>query len=316
MKRLLVILIIFGASFCAGILPVFSPVAAQGSDDAIVIASPGDGEVVVGHNAEFNGEAPKNTLVTIEITDADTNRPLVEHQKFGHISGSTTSDAEGDWVFVPQQELVPGKFTVQASYKDNKDGHVVKSEEYTFTVVDDGGSSGRFSDQTIRRILVGAIILGLILITVVIGLIHHHRKKKRAQDQPSAPVVRDKEVEPVAIQQVEQQEAPEPPEPASAPEPAPAPVIKTDQQSGSLFLHTEQGQQYLREQSERMGALDEEAVKIEEELAIAAQQLERTNAEVAELRQRLAQKESPSPPPPPPSEPKREKSTSKAKHKK
>lgn len=215
---------------------------------------------MIGHNAEFSGKGPKNTLITVEITDTDTSRPIIEHQKFGRVSGSATSDADGDWVFVPQDELVPGKFSVYATYKAQN--QTVKSEEVQFTVVDEGGSSGRLSTPTIRRLIIGIGVMLLVIITCIVVLVrrrHHHAESPGRRPEAAT---------------------------GSAPTEQPE-ASQTQEQPPSLFLRTDAGKNFVEQEQKRMSALDAEAIKIEAELAEAAQQLERTNAEVAQLRQRL-----------------------------
>jgi hypothetical protein len=169
-----------------GILALHAPISVADVTDTsdksantagVTITSPTEGQSLINTNVEISGTAPAGVLVGVTITDSDVNQPLVEHQPFGKIQGSVTSDQDGRWVFTPQQEVVPSSFKVQAIYV-TADDQEVSSRTIQFVATTSSGSAHVFSRSTIRGALVAAGGLFLFFLWLCIVLIRHHRRRR------------------------------------------------------------------------------------------------------------------------------------------
>lgn len=119
--------------------PTEDQTAKSETEGFISIESPKSHEVVVNTSAKILGKTMPNVLVEITIVDGDLHRKFIRHTNPARISGTTTSDKNGDWVYVPQYNLAPGETSVVAIYKDSKKG-AISSEVVYFTISDDSGA--------------------------------------------------------------------------------------------------------------------------------------------------------------------------------
>lgn len=233
---------------------VFLPLA-RAATPTVVITSPREGETIVNTNIQITGTAPPNELVQIKIVDTDTNLPAIEHQSTPQLAGSVTTDTNGEWVFVPQQQLVPGQFSVQASHvSSDGSGQVHSSAVVKFVAVDATGSRGWLSKLIKRRILIAAGLFVLLLVWVYLAFVRKKRRQGSAVQSQATSTAEEEAAKP-AVEEV-----------------------------SSLFAKTPEGKKYLEAQSEKLAVLDEEADKIQQDLAKAAEQLEATNEEVEQFR--------------------------------
>lgn len=225
------------------------------ADSTITITSPRSSESVIDTNVQISGTAPAGKLIDIIITDADSSKPFVQHQSTGNVDGTVTSDDNGGWVFTPQQRLVPGQFSVYASYNDNN-GQPVKSNTVNFVVTTAGGSSEILSRAFIRQTIIAIVVIILVVVWLIL-----YRRRARRRNQ-SGGISR----------------------------PASSDTTELDAHEGPLFMKTREGREFQSQQSKNLKLFEEETRKIEDELAKTAEELERTNEEVVELRHGLENK--------------------------
>jgi hypothetical protein len=157
---------------------LFMPVVlagAQGSDEAIAITSPKEGASISSASTQITGTAPPSTIVKVVITDTDTGRAGVAHQPNGKVEGTVTAGNDGSWAYVPQHQLVPGPFAVEAVYT-NDQNQEIESKTINFVVLSEGGSSVRVSSSLLRRLVIwGGLAIALIVLIVVFWT----RRKRR-----------------------------------------------------------------------------------------------------------------------------------------
>lgn len=133
--------------------------------------------------AQIVGTAPPNTLVRVVVADAAPDRPNIKHQPGGKVSGSVTSDGNGQWIFVPSQQLVPGQFVASASYvgENNK---VFNARTVMFVVVDSKGNSVVASVSVQQRVALGLLCFGLLLFIYIFIVVRRnggHFASRRAE---------------------------------------------------------------------------------------------------------------------------------------
>lgn len=164
-------------------LPAGGAWAQSSTAGGVTITSPKEGDSVVNTSAQFIGTAPPGTIVSIVITDTDTNRVGIAHQPGGKVEGAVTTGSDGTWAYVPQHTLVPGQFSVQASYTSDQNA-VVNSKAVRFVVLNSSGSSAQFSSSLLRRLIVwgGLAILLIVLIAVFFVNRRHKLNLKRIDD--------------------------------------------------------------------------------------------------------------------------------------
>jgi Na+-transporting methylmalonyl-CoA/oxaloacetate decarboxylase gamma subunit len=151
-------------------------VQAQGTiEQTITITSPKEGDSIVNTAAEINGTSPPSTIVTVIITDTDTNRPGIAHQANGKVEGTVTAGADGLWAYVPQHLLVPGQFSAQASYT-NDQNRVIDSKSVHFVVLNNKGSSVQFSSSLVSRLVIWGALLVILIVTIIIFLVNRRRR--------------------------------------------------------------------------------------------------------------------------------------------
>lgn len=128
------------------------------------IVSPKSGDTIINTNAQFTGQASANAIVRLTLTDTDTSRSNIAHQPGGKVEATVTTDKDGNWVYVPNESLVPGQFSVQAVYTD-ADGNSTTSAIVAFSVVDSRGNS------TVPSFWVKAMIASVAIVVVVAALL-------------------------------------------------------------------------------------------------------------------------------------------------
>lgn len=229
----------------------------------LTITAPGNNDVVAGRNTEFRGTAPKNTLINITVVDTDTGNIFNEHQKTGRVNGSTTSDANGDWVFVPQQELVPGTFSVSATIANNSASIV--SKEVVFSAVDETGRTSHLA-MWVKYVLIGLSLLVLLVLAILLI-----RWWVRRRNEKESSATEEYYVE------------------------------ETDERSHRGYehygphhhhYHDDYDDRLDREreyrEAERTKEIEDEMIEVEHDIDAATRQLERTAEEVAALREKIS----------------------------
>lgn len=138
------------------------PAVTEKLPDAISIDAPKQREMMTNTSVRMFGKAPISVLLDVLVIDEDVYKKTIIHEDPVRISGTTTSDKTGEWVFVPQFQLVPGDYSVVITYKDATKGSI-SSEKIFFTVSD---SMGATSWPLISR---NWIYLGIFILVVLIG---------------------------------------------------------------------------------------------------------------------------------------------------
>ena len=163
----------------------FAGVYAQSTPaDSITITSPKEGDSVVNTAAQISGTAPPSTIVTVVITDTDTNRTGIVHQDTGKVEGTVTAGSDGNWTYVPQHQLVPGQFSVEASYT-NDQNQVIDSRSVNFVVLNSKGSSVQVSNSLLRGLVIWGGLVIILIVAIVAFLINRRRRgdlKKITED--------------------------------------------------------------------------------------------------------------------------------------
>lgn len=258
---------IFGVLVLAGFV---SSGTALADSNQISITNPTPGETVINTNAQISGKAPQNTIVTVTILDTDTNVNTIAHEPNGRVEGTVTTDSNGDWTYVPQTQLVPGRFSVQASYTTPQN-QSMQSATVDFVVVNALGSSEQLSTTALRQFLIVTGSVLSVIVIVVVVLIRRYIRKKRgitmANTHSQSPKNGSSETPDKTGKQITIEETRE---------------VEADEPLAPLFTRTEEGREYVRR-------LDAEAKSIEEELLRAAERLEQTNAQVSALRGHLTE---------------------------
>lgn len=157
----------------------------------IDITRPTQGQIIVSTSLTITGKAPAGSLVTVTIQDEDYQRPFQIHQENLIENGTTTSDRNGDWVFVPSSILVPGKFSVVAAYQSSLTGGSISTEKIFFTVADGAGSTSWFTIPGFTLIIIIFILIAFLLI-IIFKLLS--RKKRKIYIKTSLGDIPAKEV--------------------------------------------------------------------------------------------------------------------------
>jgi len=254
---------------------------AASTDSSINITSPHNGDSVLQSNIQISGTAPPSILVNVIITDTDTSRALVAHQSNGRVEGSVTSDDGGAWVYTPQQQLVPGEFSVQASYT-NAQKQTINSPSIKFVVITATGASEILSNDTRRSFAAAAVIVTILVIAFGVHLAHRHRHRN---DEPEEESSNDR---PRRRLKNEDEEAKEEPKEDDQKDKKLA-----EDSSSPMFLRTFRGRQYRAQEEVKLKALREETEKIENQLGTAAEQLEEANQEVVKLEEKIGHSPNP-----------------------
>ncbi len=107
---------------------------------SIVLNSPGQREIILNTNIKFSGKTSPGVIVNVTVSDEDLEKKFIQHQSSSKMGGNVTADKNGDWVYVPQFDFIPGEYSAVAYFSDPKLGSI-QSERVFFTVVDGNGSS-------------------------------------------------------------------------------------------------------------------------------------------------------------------------------
>jgi len=209
---------------------------------------------VVNSRLQIAGTAPVAALVSITITDIDLFRSNIAHQPTGRVDGSVTSDAAGQWVFVPEVHITQGLFEARASFAGPQ-GQAVESAAVQFVVVNQAGQSEVPASSLKWQVGIVLVILALLGAAVIAVFVRrrrlrrdeglhrvHHRRRRHGRDRSQSPR-------------------------ALADDPAP-------RTSRPLFMSTDQGRSYQRDQAHKMHAMDDEMQAIERALADTAEALD------------------------------------------
>jgi hypothetical protein len=253
---------------------------------AIAITSPTLGQSLLATNVQIEGEAPAGVLVKVTIMDTDITTPFVEHLQYGENNGTVTSDQDGHWAYTPQPPLVPSQYSVYATYSSVAQDRTITSNTVAFVATNTGGSSEQLSQITIRQIIIASVIVVLLIISLIIYLVRRHRRRKFGfyDARPGSSESRSSVSQSSRVSQTS--EAP------------------TDQSEDPLFMKTAEGRRYQDNQDLKYKSLEAEALLIENELAKTAQELERANTEVVELRKSFSNVRNGTSTTPPPGKPK------------
>ena len=250
------------------------------TDSGINITSPQNGDSIQQSNIQVAGTAPASVLVDIVITDADTSKSLIAHQPNGKVEGSVTSDDGGNWVYTPQTQLVPGQFSVQASYT-NAQKQTINSPSIRFVIITVTGASEILSNNARRSFIAGGVI-GVVLLSALV--FHLARRRRRRDDEPRGP----EEERPLDRPRKRLKEASQEAQEAQD-------EIKevVEDSSSPVFLRTLRGRRYRAQEESKLKALHEETEKIENQLGAAAEQLEQANQEVVKLEEKIGHQTNP-----------------------
>lgn len=147
----------------------------------ITVEKPKAEEIVVNNSLSIIGKAPSSTLIQVMLRDEDTHNNWIEHLSSALLNATTTSDKNGTWVFVPQQTLPPGYYSVTAAYDDATLGFV-NTEKMFFTVSDGYGKTSNFK-MPLEAIIALSLILIISAVLIIIKLL-----KNRKQLSAEAPI--------------------------------------------------------------------------------------------------------------------------------
>ncbi|MBI5088818.1 MAG: hypothetical protein HZB15_08175, partial [Actinobacteria bacterium] len=179
-------------ALCLSWVSVIVHAEAEPAAAGITITQPLNGDTMVNVSPQVSGTAPPQTLVLVSIVDTDTGRGGVKHQPNGQIDGSVTSDANGQWVFVPQVDMVPGAFEATASYVTDDD-RTVQSAPMRFVVVNESGASAEptsgFPWMVALVLLAALLIAGFVAYRIIRRRRHPapHGEPRRRLWSPRAP---------------------------------------------------------------------------------------------------------------------------------
>jgi len=129
-------------------------------------------EAVVNTGVKFSGKTSPGVIVDVVVTDEDNNRKFFQHQSSSRLNGNATADKNGEWVFIPQFQFVPGEYSATASFADAKLG-TIQSGRVFFTIVDSNGASYWYP---INNTWLG-IVLGIVVL-MVLGYFLFLRKRR------------------------------------------------------------------------------------------------------------------------------------------
>lgn len=137
----------------------------------LAIAIPTNGQVITSTSLTISGKAPAGALITVTIQDEDYQKTFQVHEMNLIFNGTTTSDKNGDWVFIPPSNLVPGRFSVSVSYL-NASNASINTDKVFFSVADSSGSTSWFTipGGTLLILTVLIIVALLIIIFKFVGV--------------------------------------------------------------------------------------------------------------------------------------------------
>lgn len=167
----------------------------------ISISNPMQSQVIVTEGFSVAGKAPAGVLITITIQDEDYAKVFQVHEQNLITNATTTSDRNGDWVYIPSKNLVPGKYSIVAAFQNNTSGSI-STDKIFFTVADEAGATSWFAIPGSTFI----IVLAFIIIALIIVIFRVTGNKKRriflrtsAGDIPVREIVEDNIVEIVPL---------------------------------------------------------------------------------------------------------------------
>ncbi|MFZ2189020.1 MAG: hypothetical protein WAV73_05675 [Candidatus Moraniibacteriota bacterium] len=129
-------------------------------------------EAVVNTGVKFSGKTSPGVIVDVVVTDEDINRKFYQHQSSSRLNGNATADKNGEWVFIPQFQFVPGEYSATASFADAKLG-TIQSNRVFFTIVDSDGASHWYLISSVWF----SIVFG-IGISIALGYFFFLRKRR------------------------------------------------------------------------------------------------------------------------------------------
>lgn len=180
LNKFFYIILIAASTFISGLCPIIN-VSAQAVDPVdgtllnISLVNPAQGQIVLSSSLTFTGKAPSGVIVSITLQDEDYQRIFQVHEVNLITNGTTTSDRNGDWVYVPSKSLVPGRYSVIASFQTDSSGSI-STDKVFFTVADDTGATAWFGIPGITLIII--ILIVVVALVIVIFRMMSTRKRK------------------------------------------------------------------------------------------------------------------------------------------
>lgn len=167
----------------------------------ISISNPMQSQVIVTEGFSVAGKAPAGVLITITIQDEDYAKVFQVHETNLITNATTTSDRNGDWIYIPSKNLVPGKYSIVAAFQNNTSGSI-STDKIFFTVADETGATSWFAIPGSTFIIVMAFII--IALIIVIFRVTGNKKRRiflrtSAGDIPVREIVEDNIVEIVPL---------------------------------------------------------------------------------------------------------------------
>lgn len=139
------------------------------------VKAPNHGQVITSSSLTIKGTAPPGALITVTIQDEDYQNTFQAHEVNLLSNGTTTSDKNGEWIYIPATNLVPGRFSVVAAYQNANSGSI-STDKIFFTVADNNGATSWFTIPGGTLIIILVLIIAFLVFVIfrVGGL-----KKKR-----------------------------------------------------------------------------------------------------------------------------------------
>ncbi len=167
----------------------------------ISITKPSQSQVIVTEGFTVSGKAPAGVLITVTLQDEDYQKVFQVHEQNLITNATTTSDRNGDWVYIPSKNLVPGKYSVVAAFQNETTGSI-GTEKIFFTVADDAGATSWFAIPGSTLIIIFSVLI--IAVIVIVFRITGNKKRRiylhtTAGDIPVREIVEDNIVEIVPL---------------------------------------------------------------------------------------------------------------------
>lgn len=169
-KIILIIVFVFTFFFSLNISAATTTTSAP---TTISISTPGQGQVITSNGFTVAGKAPAEQIIEVTIQDEDYQNSFQVHQQSIITNLATTSDKNGDWVAVPTVNLVPGRFSVMASFQNGTSG-IMSTDKIFFSIADNSGSTVQFTIP----VEISIILVVILLILLVVLLIFRSRRNK------------------------------------------------------------------------------------------------------------------------------------------
>jgi len=178
-----------------------TPVSFPAGSLTISITKPTQSQVIVTEGFTVSGKAPSGVLITVTIQDEDYQKIFQVHEQNLITNATTTSDRNGDWIYIPSKNLVPGKYSITAAFQNDTTG-TISTEKIFFTVADESGATSWFSIPGSTLIVIATIVI--VAIIIIIFRVTGNKKRRiylhtSAGDIPVREIVEDNIVEIVPL---------------------------------------------------------------------------------------------------------------------